>query len=128
MHNSGVTTSSANHVSQHNTITKQIHIQAQPTTHTISNAQILDSMQISDVDVRISLHCHDWRGFFAICFLAVVPFSLLYNLTQFHSFPLPFFYSLVSNDFFTMIFFCVEDFFTFFFCCSILFFVSILII
>ncbi|XP_055295223.1 DNA-binding protein Ewg isoform X3 [Sitodiplosis mosellana] len=48
VHHSGVTTSSANNVS--NTITKQIHIQAQPTTQTITNAQILDSMQISDVD------------------------------------------------------------------------------
>ncbi|XP_031616893.1 DNA-binding protein Ewg isoform X3 [Contarinia nasturtii] len=48
VHNSGVTTSSANNVS--NTITKQIHIQTQPTTQTITNAQIIDSMSISDVD------------------------------------------------------------------------------
>lgn len=56
MHNSGglTTTTSSNNVN--NTVTKQIQIQAQPSTQTITNAQVcLDSMQISDVDVRISL-------------------------------------------------------------------------
>lgn len=47
IHNSGVVTSAGNnHV-------KQIQIQTQPATQTIANAQVcLDSMAISDVDVR----------------------------------------------------------------------------
>lgn len=65
IHNSGVVTSGGNsHV-------KQIQIQSQPATQTIANAQVcLDSMAISDVDVRTN-------NKFPLSFLHIIYFEFV---------------------------------------------------
>lgn len=74
IHNSGLVTSTTNT----NAVNK-IHVQTQPATQTIANAQVcLDSMAISDVDVRTNhiyflinillFHCYCYCCSYCCCF------------------------------------------------------------